>query len=180
MSFRRMTWRFNISIHYALLTASIGTTCHHTVLLKYYWLYSLFCAFHPHDLLFPQTEACISYCSSPILPILLLPSQWQPTICSLFAESSPQLNRNTFQIIPPWLPVPIPHTPPPKSGLKNSYMNYLCGSKQFPFYNFPPSIYSTIPCETHLPSDIYDHIFSCTKTSLIPHNLYFFNIRNNF
>ena len=49
ISFRCTTLCFDESIHYAVLTTSVANVCRHLVLLRYPWLYSLGCPFHPLD-----------------------------------------------------------------------------------------------------------------------------------
>ena len=44
IGFRCVTQRFNKSIHYAMVTTSVATICHHTELLEYHSLYTLSCA----------------------------------------------------------------------------------------------------------------------------------------
>lgn len=38
---------FDRSMCYAVLTTSVAAICHHTTLLQYHWLYSLWCVFVP-------------------------------------------------------------------------------------------------------------------------------------
>ena len=45
--FRNPTQLMNMFIHSIVLTARVATTCHHAVLLQYYWLYFLCCTLCP-------------------------------------------------------------------------------------------------------------------------------------
>lgn len=56
ISFRNMAQWVDKSMCYAALP-SLAPICHHTVLWPHHWLHSLCCAFHPHNLVFPQLEA---------------------------------------------------------------------------------------------------------------------------
>lgn len=63
---------------YAMLTTTVPTICYHATLLQYHSLYSLFCAFYPHDLLIQLPDACFSHSLHPFCPLPL-----EPLICSL-------------------------------------------------------------------------------------------------
>ena len=65
-----------------ITTKGLVTICHHTKLLQYYWLYSLCCILHPHDLLITgilYLLISVIYFSLPPTP----PPPWQTPVCSL-------------------------------------------------------------------------------------------------
>ena len=82
IGFRHTTLWFNKCVHYALLTTSVAAICSHTS-LQYHWLYSLCCAFYPHDLFISQMEASISHSPPLVLLNSPLPAFWQPSVYPL-------------------------------------------------------------------------------------------------
>jgi len=83
ISFRCTTWWFDKFIHYAVLTTSVATICPITSLLQYHWLFLVLW------FLFLWLTHSITgglYLSLPFTNFaqILLPSLWQPSVCSLY------------------------------------------------------------------------------------------------
>ena len=57
-------------------------TCHHIKLLQNYWLHSLCCVLHPHDVFITGSAYLFILFSDVALPPLL----WWPPVCSLYLQ----------------------------------------------------------------------------------------------
>ena len=85
VSFRCTTLWFSKFICYAMLTTSVTTVHHYTMLLLFHWLYFLCCTFYSCDLFIHPILGCL-YLPLPFKyfahssPLHL----WQPPVCSLY------------------------------------------------------------------------------------------------
>lgn len=91
-------------------TRRVVTVCHQQTFLQYHWLYSLCCAFHPHDLFIYLITGSLHLLMAHIyfLHASHLPPLWQPSVCSgffclfvCFLDSTNEWNHTIFAFV--WL-----------------------------------------------------------------------------